>query len=306
MSFKGRDIISIRDLTKKEIEHILKVATTMEPLTKTGSNTLEGKILACLFLEPSTRTRLSFESAMNRLGGRCIGISEPRTSSIEKGESLEDTIRVVENYADAIVLRHPSEDAIRLAAECASIPVINGGSGAEEHPTQTLLDLYTMKREMGKIDGLDIALLGDLKYGRTAHSLAYALALYNVNLHLVSPTSLIMPRQIVEDISKKIRVTETHNIEETIPKVDVLYATRIQKERFSNPKDYESVKGAYKITLQTISNAKKNMIIMHPLPRIDEIAPEVDHSLHARYFKQVWYGVITRMALLSLILGTTK
>ncbi|MDQ1279992.1 MAG: aspartate carbamoyltransferase catalytic subunit [Thermoproteota archaeon] len=306
MSLKGKDIISIRDLTRNEIEHIMEVAVTMEPLMKTGSKILGGKILACLFFEPSTRTRLSFESAMDRLGGSCIGISEPRTSSIEKGESLEDTIRVVENYADAIVLRHPSEEAIRLAAECASIPVINGGSGAEEHPTQTILDLYTMKREMGKIDGLNIALLGDLKYGRTVHSLACALAHYYVNLYLVSPEPLAMPRQIIKEISGRIHVIETCDIEEIIPKVNILYVTRIQKERFTNLNDYERVKGAYRLTLQAIINAKKDMIIMHPLPRIDEISPEIDDSPHARYFKEVWYGVAARMALLSLIFGTIE
>ena len=306
MNFKGRDIISTRDFTRKEVEHILEVTMLMEPLARRGSNMLEGKFLANVFFEPSTRTRLSFEAAMYKLGGRCIDISEPRMSSIEKGENLVDTIRVIENYAETIVLRHPLEGAARLAAEFASIPVINAGSGAEEHPTQAFLDLYTIKREIGRIDGLNIALLGDLKYGRTVHSLAYALALFDVNIYFVSPEPLRMRREVVEDVSKRIKVSETSDFEEVIPKADVLYVTRMQKERFSDPEEYEKIKGAYRITLDSLRKAKNGLVIMHPLPRVDEIAPEVDQTPYAKYFKEVWYGLVTRMALLSLVLGAIE
>ncbi len=306
LMFEGRDVISIKDFTRKEIDYILRIASEMEPLAQKGSDMLQGKILATLFFEPSTRTRLSFETAMYKLGGRTIGFAEPSVSSVKKGESLADTIRVVENYSDVIVLRHPLEGAARFAAEYAQIPVINAGSGAEEHPTQALLDLYTMKKELGEIDGLKVALIGDLRFGRTVHSLAYALSQYDVRLFLVSPPLLRMRREIVEDIRDRIKVVEADNVEEVIPEIDVLYVTRIQRERFPDLAEYEKVRGSYRIDLNTLKNAKNNLIVMHPLPRVDEVAPEVDMTPYAKYFKQVWNGVVVRMALLALVLGAVK
>jgi len=306
LGFEGRDIISIKDFTREEIDQILDAAEATEPLAKKGSDMLRGKILATLFFEPSTRTRLSFETAMHRLGGETIGFAEPETASIKKGESLADTVRVVENYADIIVLRHTLEGAARFAAEYASVPVINAGSGAEEHPTQALLDLYTIRKEKGKIDGLKIAFIGDLRYGRTVHSLAYALSQYDVKLHLVSPSLLRMRREVLDDIKQKVEVTENADLDEIIPEMDVLYVTRIQKERFPDLAEYAKVKGSYVITTDLLRHAKEDSIVLHPLPRVDEITPEVDSTPHAKYFKQVWNGVVVRMALLALILGAIK
>jgi len=276
----------------------------MEPVAKSGSDMLRGKMLATLFFEPSTRTRLSFEAAMHKLGGSAIGFAEAEIASVRKGENLADTVRVVENYADVIAVRHPLEGAARLAAEFAQVPIINAGSGGEEHPTQALLDLYTVWKELGKIDGLNIALVGDLRFGRTVHSLAYALSLYDVKLHLVSPELLRMRREVLDTIGERIKVTEKTTLED-LSKVDVLYVTRIQKERFPDAAEYAKVKGSYKIDLNLLRDAKKDMIILHPLPRVDEISPEVDATPHARYFQQVWNGIVTRMALLALILGAT-
>lgn len=306
MEFKGRDIISIEDFSQQEINHILDVSKTMEPIAKTGSDMLKGKILATLFFEPSTRTRLSFETAMLKLGGSNIGFADAEIASVKKGENLADTVRTVENYADAITLRHNLEGSAKVAAEFSKVPIINAGTGAEEHPTQAFIDLYTMRKEKGKIDGLKIALVGDLRYGRTVHSLAYALALYNVELYLVSPESLRMRKDVLQSIKNKIAVTENADLETIISKVDVLYVTRIQKERFPDAAEYNKVKGAYKIDLKTLKGAKKDMIILHPLPRVDEIAPEVDATPQARYFQQVWNGIVVRMALLSLVLGAVK
>lgn len=306
MKFKGRDIISIKDFNRKEIDYILKTAEAIEPLAKSGSDMLHGKMLATLFFEPSTRTRLSFEAAMHKLGGSAIGFAKPEIASVKKGENLADTIRVVENYADVIALRHPLEGAARLAAEFAQIPIINAGSGAEEHPTQALLDLYTILKEKNQIDRLNIALVGDLRYGRTVHSLAYALSLYDVKLHLISPELLRMRREVLDAIKKKIEVAEKTGMEEALPEIDVLYMTRIQKERFADMAEYAKVKGAYKIDCDVLENVKKDLVIMHPLPRVDEIADEVDATPHARYFQQVWNGIVVRMALLALILGTTE
>jgi aspartate carbamoyltransferase catalytic subunit len=306
LQFKGRDIVSIKDFSREEIDYILKTSASMEPIAKKGSDMLGGKILATLFFEPSTRTRLSFEAAMNKLGGNVIGFAEPKVAAIKKGENLADTIRVVENYADVMVLRHPLEGAARLAAEFARIPVINAGSGAEEHPTQALLDLYTILKEKGTIDGLNITLMGDLRYGRTVHSLAYALSLYKVNLFLVSPELLRMRREVTDAIKKKIKIVEGSAAEEFLPKTDVLYVTRIQQERFPDPAEYAKVSGTYKIEVDTLKDAREDMIIMHPLPRVDEIDHKVDDTPHARYFQQVWNGIVTRTALLALILGAKK
>ncbi|MEM1586610.1 MAG: aspartate carbamoyltransferase [Candidatus Bathyarchaeia archaeon] len=304
--FIGRDIISIKDFTREEIDYILKVAGEMEVSAKSCSEMLKGKIMASLFFEPSTRTRLSFEAAMYKLGGSVIGFSEPEISSIRKGENLADTVRVVEKYADVIVLRHPAEGAARFAAEYAKVPIINAGSGAEEHPTQALLDLYTVVKEKGRIDGLTVALMGDLKYGRTVHSLAYALSLYNVRLILVSPELLRMRREVLEDIRGRAEVLEHTSIESVLPEVDVLYVTRIQKERFPDITEYAKVKGSYKIDLNVLKRAKDDLIILHPLPRVDEISVEIDLTPFARYFQQVENGLIVRMAILALVLGAIK
>jgi len=306
LEFEGRDIISIKDFSSEEINYIFKTAKNMEPVAAKGSNMLRGKILATLFFEASTRTRLSFESAMHKLGGSAIGFAEAEIASVKKGENLADTVRVVESYADVIALRHPLEGAARLAAEFSKVPIINGGSGAEEHPTQALLDLYTIKKEKGKIDGLKIALVGDLRYGRTVHSLAYALSLYDIELYLVSPETLKMRREVLQTIKEKIEVTERTSLEKIVPLVDVLYVTRIQKERFPDAAEYAKVKGSYKIDLEALKEAKKDLIILHPLPRVDEIAAEVDNTPYARYFQQVWNGIVVRMALLALILGAVK
>lgn len=306
VSFKGRDIVSIRDFSRDEIEHVLNVARLMEPLTMGGSKILDGKVLSNIFFEPSTRTRLSFESAILKLGGNYISIPESKVSSVVKGENLVDTIRVMENYADVIVLRHFLEGAARLASEVAVVPIINAGSGGGEHPTQAMLDLYTMERELGTIDGLSVALVGDLKYGRTVHSLAYALSLYDTTLYLVSPKTLEMRREIVNDISNEVKVVETNEIGDVIPNVDVLYVTRIQKERFPDLEEYEKIKGVYRISSDTLQNAKSNLIVLHPLPRVDEVTSDVDYTPYARYFKETWYGLVTRMALLCLVLGAIE
>jgi aspartate carbamoyltransferase catalytic subunit len=306
MQFLNRDVISIQDFTKQEINHILQVSHNIEPQAKTGTNTLKGKILATLFYEPSTRTRLSFEAAMQKLGGTTIGFAQTETTSTMKGENLADTIRTIENYADVIALRHNLDGAAKLAAECSKKPVINSGTGAQEHPTQALIDLYTIQKEKQKIDTLKIALIGDLRYGRTVHSLAHALTNYNIELYLISPESLKMQKPIVDQIKNKIPVTENPKLEDILPQIDVLYVTRIQKERFPDPAEYAKVKGAYRIDLKTLKNAKQDMIILHPLPRVDEIAPEVDNTPQARYFQQVWNGLVVRMALLSLVLGAVQ
>jgi len=306
LEFKGRDIVSIKDFSRKEIDYLLNRSQDMEPMARKGSDMLKGKILATLFFEPSTRTRLSFEAAMLKLGGSTIGFAEAEIASVRKGENLADTVRTVENYADIIALRHPLEGAAKLAAEFSNVPILNAGSGAEEHPTQAFMDLYTMQKEKGKIDGLKIALVGDLRYGRTVHSLAYALSLYNIELYLISPESLRMRHEVIRAIKDKISIVEDTNLEKIIPKIDVLYVTRIQKERFPDLAEYAKVKGAYRIDLNTLKNAKKDMIILHPLPRVDEIASEVDSTPQARYFHQVWNGIVVRMALLALVLGGEK
>jgi len=301
--FAGRDIVSIRDLSRGDMDHVLDMADVMEPLARTGSDMLHGKIMATLFFEPSTRTRLSFESAMTRLGGTALGFAETKGTSVEKGENLADTVRVVENYADVLVVRHPLEGAARMAAEFSKMPVINAGSGAEEHPTQALLDLYTIRKELGKIDGLNIGLVGDLRYGRTVHSLAYALSQYKVNLFLISPEILRTRKEVLEEVSKRIEVEETTSLTQHLRELDVIYMTRVQKERFADLAEYEKVKGSYRLTNEELAKAKKNSIVMHPLPRLDEVAPEIDQTSHAKYFPQVGYGVVLRMALLALLLG---
>ncbi len=306
MEFAGRDIVSIKDFSRAEIDYVLEKTDAVEPIAKKGSHALDGKIMATLFFEPSTRTRLSFESAMYRYGGNCIGFAEPKVTSVEKGENLADTVRVVESYADILVIRHPLEGAARLAAEFASVPVINAGTGAEEHPTQAMLDLYTIRKELGKIDGLNIALAGDLRYGRTVHSLAYALSLYNVNLSLVSPPLLRMRKEVMEEISGRMKIQEFEELSQVLPHADVIYMTRIQKERFGSLEDYEKVRGSYRLRAEDLSKAKSKMIVMHPLPRVDEIEYSVDDTPHSKYFKQVFYGLLVRMSLIGLVLGAIR
>ncbi len=305
-SFVGRDIISINDLSKADLIKVLETAKIIESMKNKGS-LLKGKVLATLFFEPSTRTRLSFESAMTRIGGTVLGFADDKMTSVAKGESLSDTIGIVENYADVIVMRHPFEGSARLASERAQIPVINGGDGANQHPTQTLLDLYTIKQSQKKLTGLKIAMVGDLKYGRTVHSLAIALSHFDCRLYFVSPKSLKMPRYILDELSKKkIEFSVHEEIDEIIGEADIIYSTRIQKERFPDPTEYEKVKDVYIIGPQDIKNAKPNMKILHPLPRVNEISTEIDSTKHAYYFQQSANGVIVRQALLALVLGVMK
>lgn len=306
MNFKGMHVVSIRDFSREDIEHILDLAESFIPTARgeESSTLMNGKILATLFFEPSTRTRLSFESAMQRLGGRVLGFADPGATSAKKGESLADTIRMAAAYSDIIVLRHPQEGAARLASKFSDVPVINAGDGAGQHPTQTLLDLLTIRREAGGIDGKKIALVGDLKYGRTVHSLAHALAMFDTELTFVAPPTLQMPEEMVETVSQMGPKPELVNtVEEVIADADVIYVTRIQKERFPDPAEYGKVADIYEITPDVLERAKKKMIVMHPLPRVREISPEVDETHYAAYFKQAFYGVPTRMALISLVTG---
>jgi aspartate carbamoyltransferase catalytic subunit len=301
--FMKRHVLSMREFSKEEIDSVLDLAQSLEPLARgKKSRMLAGKILALLFFEPSTRTRMSFETAMKRLGGSVINLGPAEGSSISKGESLADTVRVIGGYADALVIRHPKEGSARLASQFSPVPVLNAGDGAGHHPTQTLLDLYTIRKE-SRLENLHVALVGDLKYGRTVHSLAYALSLYVADITLVSPPTLRMPDPIKADLSSKgTIVRETADLGEVIDNVDVLYMTRIQRERFPDPVEYQKVASSYRITPESLASSQHNLIIMHPLPRVDEISPSVDDSSHARYFQQSFYGVPVRMALLKMLL----
>jgi aspartate carbamoyltransferase catalytic subunit len=268
---------------------------------------LEGHVLGSLFYEPSTRTRLSFDAAMTRLGGRVLGFDQPTGASVAKGETLADTIRMVDSYCDVIVLRHPQEGAARLAAHFANRPVVNAGDGAGQHPTQTMLDLFTIRKEKKKVEGNNVVIVGDLKYGRTVHSLSVALALFGAELTFVAPPTLQIPKEHlkqIESMGHKPKISST--LEEVIKDADVLYVTRIQKERFPDPAEYQKVAGMYRIDLNMLKDVKKDLIIMHPLPRVGEIAPEVDATVHAKYFDQAFNGVPVRMALLGLVLGGLK
>jgi aspartate carbamoyltransferase catalytic subunit len=294
-------IISIGDFDRKEIDNLLDHARQIDNKNY-DRNALQGKILAALFFEPSTRTRMSFESAIARLGGTSVSVGSVEVCSMAKGETLADTIRVVSGYADAIVIRHPKEGAARLAAEFATVPVINAGDGAGQHPSQTLLDLYTIRQSM-PIDKIDIALIGDLRYGRTAHSLASALSLYNARLHTISPKGLELPSALVAGLKEKgMEIIEHENISEVISAVDVLYVTRIQRERFPDSASYFNVASSYRITPELLEDARTNLVVLHPLPRVDEIDPRVDESPHARYFQQSKNGVPVRMAMLMKVM----
>jgi aspartate carbamoyltransferase catalytic subunit len=294
----------MKDFTREDIDEVLLLAEELEPFARgKPCRLLEDKILALLFYEPSTRTRMSFDVAVKRLGGSSIDFGTVETSSVSKGETLADTVRVVSEYADVIVLRHPKEGAARMASEYSSVPVINAGDGVGHHPTQTLLDLYTIKRE-SRLEDIDVALVGDLRYGRTVHSLAYALALYGANIHLVSPPQLKMPEHIISDLVQSgISIKETSSLEDVLGDIDALYMTRIQKERFAEQSEYFSVAGSYRLSKEMLSDARDNLIILHPLPRVNEIDPSVDETSYARYFQQSFYGVPVRMAILAKLLG---
>lgn len=305
VSLSVKNLISIADLSTEEIIAILDRADKMETIVKSGkpSKLLAGKILAALFYEPSTRTRLSFESAMARLGGLSITVADIGASSVAKGESLADTIRTIENYADIIVLRHPQEGAAQWSSEVAQIPVINAGDGAGRHPTQTLLDLSTIRRSQGKLENLNIAMLGDLRFGRTVHSLSYAITRFTDRLYCIAPEGLELPAEIAMDLREMGKeVIETTDLQKILPELDVLYVTRIQKERFPTPADYEKVSGIYRIDNELLKGVKPTLDILHPLPRVEEIAPEVDSTPHARYFIQMFHGVLVRMAILTMLL----
>ena len=301
-----KHIVSIEDLDKKSIMGILKRAKELLPVAKgkKKSKALDGKILATCFFEASTRTRLSFESAMQRLGGSCIGFADPSATSHLKGETLSDAIRMVAGYSDAVVLRHPREGAAKLASEVSEVPIINGGDGAGQHPTQTLLDLFTIKDEIGKLEGLKVGMLGDLRYGRTVHSLSQALTRFNTKFFFISPKSLAMPEHVTDELDSHWSTHE--DLKEVLGDLDVLYVTRIQKERFPDLEDYKKVSGAYKINTELLKNAKSKMKILHPLPRVDEISTDVDETKHAAYFRQAFNGVPVRMALLEKLIGAKK
>jgi len=305
MDLKNRDIISINDFSKEELLHILKVVKQIE--SKPKNNLLKGKILAALFFEPSTRTRLSFISSMEQLSGTIIGFSTANVTSIQKGESLWDTIKMTGQYADVIVIRHPLEGSARLAAEAASIPVINGGDGSNQHPTQTMLDLYTIQKTKGRLENLHIGFVGDLKYGRTVHSLVIALANFNPTFYFIAPDDLQMPESYLDELfQKKVKYHKTSDLTRFSKELDVLYVTRIQKERFPDPLEYEKFKGIYRIDGAFLQHVKKDLKIMHPLPRIDEIDKSIDNTEHAAYFGQAANGIPVRKALLALVLGKIK
>jgi len=302
----GKDILSVKQFNREDLEYVFGVAHEMRGMVeRIGTfDLLKGKILANLFYEPSTRTSSSFTAAMERLGGSVIPISEVKYSSVSKGESLPDTVRTLECYADVIVLRHPETGSAALAAKYARKPVINAGDGIGEHPTQALLDAFTIREELGRLQGLTVTMLGDLKYGRTVHSLSRLLSMFDVKLNYVSPEILRMPAEIIAELkAANIAQTEYTSLDAVLPETDVLYVTRVQKERFEDPAVYESVKGAFVIDPQIMKAAKKDMIVMHPLPRVGEIAMEFDDDPRAAYFRQMEYGLYVRMALLAMVLG---
>ncbi|MBO6220465.1 MAG: aspartate carbamoyltransferase, partial [Bacteroidales bacterium] len=285
-----KSLISIQDFSKDEILHILDVAQEFE--ANREQNFLAGKVVACLFFEPSTRTRLSFEAAVNRLGARVIGFPDNRNTSQTKGETLEDTIKIVSNYVDMIVMRHPMAGAADIAASVASVPVINAGDGANQHPTQTLLDLYSIKKTQGRLEGLEIDMVGDLKYGRAVHSLVDALRLFSPRFTFTSPEELDMPKKYLEMLDKEgIPYRQVDRIEDGIDTCDILYMTRVQQERFPDMDEYNKVKDVYRLTASMLDGVKPGMKIMHPLPRVNEIATDVDETPYAYYFQQAGGGM---------------
>jgi aspartate carbamoyltransferase catalytic subunit len=304
--FYGQDVISVRQFSRENLTYIFDVADEMRAIVKRvgSSDLLKGHVLACVFYEPSTRTSSSFIAAMSRLGGSIIPINEVRYSSVTKGESLPDTIRTLESYADVIVLRHPEVGASTVAAEYARKPIINAGDGVGEHPTQALLDLYTIQSELGRLDGLHVAMAGDLRYGRTVHSLARLLCLYDVRMTFISPEILRLPLDVMNEVKAQNKtVHETYDVHDVIADVDVLYVTRVQRERFADQAQFESVKDYYVITPELMEHAKEQMILMHPLPRVGEISYALDEDPRAAYFRQMENGMYIRMALLAAVLG---
>jgi aspartate carbamoyltransferase catalytic subunit len=299
---KNRSLVSIDDLTTEEVLKILDNAQEFEK--KPVQNLLESKVIATLFFEPSTRTRLSFESAINRLGGKIVGFSDAGVSSVSKGETLHDTIKMVSSYSDLIVIRHPIEGSARFASEISSVPVINAGDGANQHPTQTLLDMYSIRKTQGTLDNLNIFMVGDLKYGRTVHSLMMAMSRWNTTFNFISPEELKMPEEFklyLENLG--LKYYEHLDFTDIISRADIIYMTRVQKERFSDPIEYEKVKNVYVLKNSMLSNTKPNMRILHPLPRVNEIHTDVDSNPKAYYFEQALNGVYTRQAILCSLLG---
>ncbi len=297
-----KNLISIHDFSKEEILHIVEIAADFEK--NKSQNILNDKVVACIFFEPSTRTRLSFETAANRLGARVIGFADAANTSIAKGESLKDTIKMVSNYVDIIVIRHPLEGAARYASEVTPVPVINAGDGANQHPTQTLLDIYSINKTQGRLDDLTINMVGDLKYGRTVHSLLQAMSYFSPNFIFTSPDELKMPLEYKRFLeSKGIAYAETRQLSEYLDNSDIIYMTRVQQERFNDPIEYENVKNVYRLEARMLSNVRDNLKILHPLPRVNEIASDVDDTPYAYYFKQAENGMYVRMAIIAYLLG---
>ncbi len=304
--FKGQDILSVKQFDRENLRYLFGLAEEMRIIVERvgHSNLLQGKVMASLFYEPSTRTSSSFIAAMSRLGGAVIPINEVVYSSVTKGESLPDTVRTLESYADVIVLRHPEVGSAAIAAHYCEKPIINAGDGVGEHPTQALLDLFTIEEDHNRVDGLSVAMVGDLKYGRTVHSLTRLLSLYNVKFYFVSPEILRMPPELVEEVKQKgLEYEELEDVSQVIDKADVLYVTRVQKERFTDLAQYDAVKDYYVITPELMKRAKQTMTVMHPLPRVGEISYAVDADPRASYFRQMKNGMYVRMALLTAVLG---
>lgn len=303
-SLYQRDILSIAELTREEMEAV--IATAAQLKARPRNDLLKDKVIASCFFEASTRTRLSFETAVQRLGGTVIGFADSANTSLgKKGETLADSIKIISSYADAVVMRHPQEGAARLASEFSRVPVINGGDGSNQHPTQTLLDLFTIHETQGLLDGLTLAFVGDLKYGRTVHSLAQALSLFNCRLYFVSPEALAMPDYICEELDDRgIQYELVANLEEVVPELDILYMTRVQKERFDET-EFQHMKARYKLEAEMLTHARPTRKVLHPLPRVDEIALDVDSTPYAYYFQQAENGVYARQALLARVLNPT-
>ena len=303
-TFFQKDIVSVRDFDKQKFETIFQATDKIIAMNPNERRELgRGKTLGYLFFEPSTRTRLSFEAAMASIGGTSVGIADASSSSAKKGESLADTVKIMSLYSDVVVLRHQLDGSSRFVAEVSEKPLINAGSGTEEHPTQAILDLYTIRKEKKRIDGLKVGIVGDLKYGRTVYSLLYALSNYKVDVRLISPPALKIRSDSTYEIRKRLSYTEVTELEDNLSDLDVVYVTRIQKERFADMEEYVRVKGSYRIGLELVKKMKDDVIIMHPLPRLDEISPDLDSTKQAKYFQQAKYGKDTRAALLALILN---
>ena len=307
MELEATHLLEMGQFSKEQILGIIKVALKIDGKRRKYSKMLKEKILATLFFEPSTRTRMSFQAAMQRAGGSVIGFSDVSTSAMKKGESLADTIRIISGYADVIVMRHPEAGSVANAAEHATVPVINAGDGPNEHPTQTLTDLYTIMKEKGTLENLKVGFVGDLKYGRTVHSLITALCHFNPELFFVSLESLAVPEKYLADLKEQgIKYTAEQDLMKVSKELDVIYVTRTQKERFPDPEGYEKSKGAYRLDRSIVKNIKEDALILHPLPRVDEIGPDLDDLPQSLYFKQAHNGIPVRMALLGMVLGKIK